>query len=323
MTDDPTADAVDRLLEAQFGLATRGQLLDAGLTRSALAWRLTHGWRLVLPRVVSAGTLRLDPRQQMAAALLFSGDDTVVTSLAASTWHGVTAASGRPLVHVLVPARRRVNSTGFVVVRRTTRIEDQIWQRGPLRLASRARAVADAARDSNGPDDARALVIEAVQRRLVRVEDLRNELEAGPRRRSHRLRVAVQDAEAGAWSVPEVDLATLVRGSRLLPPMWLNPDLTASDGTTLPRPDGWFDDVALALLVHSRRHHADGDEWDHTVHSDGVFPEYGVIAVPVTPRRIRSDPAGVLRRIERAYAAARQRPRPDVVAVPLGHGLVS
>jgi hypothetical protein len=47
--------------------------------------------------------------------------------------------------------------------------------------------------------------------------------------------------------------------------------------------------------------------------TDGVFAEYGVPVVAVTPGAIERDPDGVRRRIERACTAACRRLRPDVV----------
>jgi hypothetical protein len=114
-------------------------------------------------------------------------------------------------------------------------------------------------------------VLEAVQRRLVRLHDVRNELEAGPRAGSARLRRAVEAAERGAWSAPEAELTALLEKSRLLPPAWLNPHLFTTDGVRLPTPDGWFDDVGLAVQVHSKRYHADELDWEKTVSGDGVF----------------------------------------------------
>ncbi|WP_143448800.1 hypothetical protein [Kineosporia sp. A_224] len=318
MTTDPVA----RLLAAQAGLATRAQLTTAGLSRSALAWRLGRDWRLVLPRVVAAQRGPLSERQRLVAALLYAGPGAALTSLAAAAWHGVTCVPPQHPVHVLVPQNRGPLSSSFVVVRRTTRPDPHPFRRGPLTFVSRARAVADAARDCGSAPTARAVVIEAVQRGLVRLDDVRHELEAGQRRDSRLLRDALQDAEAGAWSGPEADLGRLCRGSRALPQLWLNPDLSAPDGTLLPRPDGWFDDVAMAVQVHSRAYH-DGDLWDDTVMSDGIYPEYGIVVVGVTPRRIARSPAAVLARIERSYAAAAQRPRPSVLAAPVGHGLVA
>lgn len=99
------------------------------------------------------------------------------------------------------------------------------------------------------------------------------------------------------------------------------PFLTGPDDVRLPIPDGWFDDVGLAVQVHSWRWHASPTDWDATVMADGVFAEYGIPVVAVTPRALRQAPNDVLRRIERALAQASGRPRPDVVAVPrTGHG---
>ncbi len=156
-------------------------------------------------------------------------------------------------------------------------------------------------------------MIEAVQRRLVTVEELRHELEAGPRQGSTALRAALAEAEAHAWSVPEAELATLVRRRGTLPEMWANPSLSAG-GVRLPTPDGWFDDVGLAVQVHSKRYHAGELDWEQTVSGDGVYAEHGIALVAVTPRQIATQPDAVVARIERAYRHAALRPRPEVTA---------
>jgi hypothetical protein len=120
------------------------------------------------------------------------------------------------------------------------------------------------------------------------------------------------------WSKPEGDLLRLVSSSRVLPHGWPNPLLTAGHGVRLPTPDLWFDDVALAVQVHSRRYHGSPADWDDTVASDGVYAEHGVPVVAVTPHMIGADADGTLRRIEAAYRAALARPRPAVVARPIG-----
>jgi hypothetical protein len=100
----------------------------------------------------------------------------------------------------------------------------------------------------------------------------------------------------------------------VLPAIWLNPSLQAVDGTRLPTPDGWIDQVGLAIQVHSYRWHSAPDDWTSTVMVDGVFAEYGVPVVAVTPQAIRRSAEAVLMRIERAYRAASVRPRPQVTA---------
>jgi hypothetical protein len=128
----------------------------------------------------------------------------------------------------------------------------------------------------------------------------------------------VSAAETSAWSVPEADLAAVVRAESRLPEVWLNPDLAAADGTSLPCPDGWFDDVALAVQVHSLRYHGSPQDWDATVMTDGLLVEHGIVVLGVTPHRLRTDPAAVLRRIVLAHGQAARRPRPAVRATPRG-----
>lgn len=305
---------VDALLAHQHGLVTRHQLYARGLSPSAVAWRLHRGWTWVLPGVIACSTTPLTGRQRMIAAVLYGGPEAAIGSLTAAAWHGVLAAAVDPRVHLTVPAGRNLAGSAQLVITRTTRPDPAGRDRGPIRLTSPARSVADAARAVPGIDGARALVIEAVQRRLGRTGDLWHELEAGPRVGSRRLRSALREAESAAWSVPESDLLRVLSTSTVLPEVWANPHLAAQDGTRLPTPDCWVDAVALAIQVHSRRHHAAPDDWDATVMTDGVYAEHGIPVVGVTPNRIARDPDAVLRRIERAYLSALRRPRPDVVA---------
>lgn len=310
------------LLRMQHGIVSVAQLDEHGITRSARRHALSRGWRLVLPGVLTTHPGPLSPQQRLVAAQLWGGDDALVAGATAAAVHGVRTADGEPLVRMLLPAERFVRPVSFVVVRRTRRPDPWPRRRGTLRLSSPVRAVADAARDTARADHASAVVIEAVQRRIVRAQDLRHELEDGPRQGSALLRRAVQAAEAGAWSVAEVDLARLLAPSTVLPPVMLNPVLTTADGEELPTPDGWLDDAGLAVQVHSRRHHFDVDDWETTVLSDGVYAEFGIPVVAMTPRFVRRDPAAARLRVERAYRAALTRPRADVTATPVGHGLV-
>jgi hypothetical protein len=309
--------SIDAVFARQSGLATIEQLLATGVTREIIRSRLTRRvWRMVLPRVVSDDARPLDTNRRLIAAQLLAGPDAMIASTTAAVWHGIRSAAGNRQVLVDVPIERHPRGQAFVVIRRTRRPDPYPIHAPALWIASKARAVADAARESGG-DVARAIVLEAVQRQMVTLGEMRHQLEIGPRRGSRRLRDTLGEAEVGAWSVPEADLGRLVRRSRVLPVMWANPTLTASDGRRLPRPDGWFDDVGLAVQVHSKRYHAGELDWEATVSADGVFAEHGIALVAVTPRQIAIDPAGVLARIERAYEHARRRPRPDVVAVPI------
>jgi hypothetical protein len=309
--------AADRLFARQAGFATLAQLLHAGVPRETIRSRLARGvWRLVLPRVVADNARPLDPGRRLIAAQLMAGQGAVIASTSAALWHGVRTAGAERRVLVDVPHHRFVRGHAFVVIRRTRRPDPYAIHVPAVWIASAPRAVADAARESGG-DRARAIVLEAVQRHVVTLGELRHQLESGPRQGSRALRIALGEAEAGAWSIPEADLGQLVGRSRTLPTMWANPRLTGADGTRLPTPDGWFDDVAVAVQVHSKRYHAGALDWEATVAGDGVLAEHGIMIVAVTPRQIATQPELVVARTERVYEQARRRPRPDVIAVPI------
>jgi hypothetical protein len=272
-------------------------------------------WTSPLPHVVAGFRHPPDDRQRLVAAQLYAGADAVIGSATAAAWHGLTAAAHGRRVLVDVPVGRSPRGARFVVVRRTRRPDPAPWARGPLLIASPARAVADAAREALTADRARGLVIEAVQRGIVRATDLWAELEAGPRAGSRLLRLALDEAERGVWAVPEAELLRLVASSRVLPEPRANPQLVASDGTVLPIPDLWFPDVGLAVQVHSRRYHQGAEAWDATVIRDGIFAEHGALLVAVTPTGLDRHPDRVLTRIEGAYRAAAAAPRPAVSLV--------
>lgn len=125
---------------------------------------------------------------------------------------------------------------------------------------------------------------------------------------------AVDSAAIGTWSVPEAGLYRLLARSRLLPEMWCNPDLFTADGRRLVTPDGWYDDVGLALMVHSRRWH-DGQRWAPTVERDGDLVSQGVRVLPITPTTIARQPERVREVVERTYqSAAAIGGRPNVRA---------
>jgi hypothetical protein len=140
---------------------------------------------------------------------------------------------------------------------------------GALRYSCLPRAVVDSAAGLPA-DEARALIIEVVQRRLVRLDDLSHWIEARRPNGKVVLRRALAEAAAGAWSLPEAELAQLVSRSSVLPEPWLNPELRDADGCRLTTPDLWFDDVAMAVMVHSREFHGGVIDWEATVDRGGV-----------------------------------------------------
>lgn len=311
-------DSALALAHRQLGLLTTAQLRESGVTRAQVRWALTRRWTCPLPGVVLLGEGPLDADQRAVAAVLYGGPSSALTGLSAAARYGVKAAVRSPeLADVVVPARCAARRTAWVAVHRTT-VEDSDARivRG-ARLASPARAVVDAARWVRDDETAQSIVIEACQRRLTTPAALADQLAllvCAPG--TARARRAVDVAAAGAWSIPEARLAAAVARSAVLPPPLLNPRLRAS-GRRLVSPDMWFDDVALAVMVHSKVHHAVGGDWVATVEDDGDLVAFGIVVIGVTPTTVFRDPDRAVRRIERAYAAASARRRPGgIVATP-------
>jgi hypothetical protein len=297
-------DAATAVAESQCGIVTRRQLLAAGVTRETMRWRVGRDWRLLLPGVYALQTGLPTDQQRLVAAQLVAGDGAWLAGSTAAALHGITACRLGMPVKVLVPAPRRSRRIAWVDVRSTTLVGEPVLTRGPLRLGCLARAVVDAAAEAVDERCARAIVIEAVQRRLVRLDDLEHWVDARGRPGSIRLRRVLAEVAAGAWSVPESDLLALIRTSTRLPRPMANPLLTGPSGEALTSPDVWFDEVGMAVMVQSRRYHADGLDWEATVVQGSDLSAVRVVVVGVTPAALARDPGAQLRRIERAHEAA-------------------
>lgn len=289
------------LADRQLDLLSRWQLRRHGVTDAAVRWNLGRRWRLVLPKVVSLTTGPVEGRRRLVAASLYAGADAVLADTSAARWHGIGSIPDDGVLRFEVPETRASRRAGFVVVRRTWRLDPHPWDRGLVRIASPARAVVGAAREQASPATTKAVVIEAVQRRIVRLEDIRHEVEAGPVRGSRLVRDAVRAAETGAWSGQEHALLAACSRSPLLPRIWPNPLLVGPSGERLPSPDGVVEGVPLAYQLHSREYHSRDDDWEATVAGDTRLGELGMVVLGITPRSVDRDVGAVVARLERAY----------------------
>lgn len=309
-------DHLAALASSQWGVVTRRQLLEAGIPPAMIRWQTGRRWRSLLPGVIllSPGLPTWD--QRLVAALLAAGPKSWLSGVTAATWHGLAQADSTLPVHVMVPFPATSRQIAWVSIRATSLTNELLVQRGPLRVSCRPRALVDAAAQACDDDAARALVIAAVQDRKVRVDDVQHWLAVRRRNGTVRLKTAVREAATGLWSVPEAKLAEIVRTSGLFPHVMANPVLVDALGRPLTTPDLWIDDVGLALMVHSRRFHADVLDWDATVDTDEDLRDAGIEVVGVTPNAIERHPEKVLARVSSGHARASRRPRPNVTATP-------
>lgn len=318
MPERPLSPAAADLLRRQDGVATRRQLLEAGVSRETVLWRPSRAWRIVLPRVYLVSSEPPTQRQRLIAGLLWAGPGSAIAGATAAQWHGIRSADARGRVQLVTAPPRGNRQSGFATVRRSLLVDPDEVTRGVLRLSCPARSAVDAAFAAPTRSDRSAILIEAVQRRIVTIDALAAwayRLRDGDRAR---LNDPLEEAASGVWSLPEAELLDLVAGSSLLPEPWPNPRLEDGTGLPLTAPDLWFDDVCAAVMVHSHKYHS-GALWDETVERDSDLTAAGIVVVGVTPRAIRNEPIRVLQKVERTYLAAQRRPRPDVRAISRHH----
>jgi len=247
------------------------------------------------------------------AALLYAGPRAVVTGVDACALLGLRNVPTRPTVHVLVPDHCRYGSTSWLKVERTIRPPAPVLARG-IPVSPPARAVLDFARFSGDDREVTAALAEVVQRRMASVRALSAELEAGSNFGSARPRRVLADL-GGVHSVAEAEARMFLRGAGLPDATW-NPDVVDSTGRWLGRPDAWFDDVALAWEIDSVEYHLDRDNYAATMAKHTRMTAAGVIVVHTLPSWLRTRSDDVRAELQRAYATARRRPRPEVHILP-------
>jgi hypothetical protein len=276
-------------------------------------------WRLLVPGVLLTTTDSPSTEQRRVAAALYAGEQAQITGLSALHWYGFRHAPATDKVHVLVPHATRRRSAGFVVVQRTLALDPGARDGGPYRVVAAARAVVDACRSLTQLRDVRAIVAEAVQSRHTTLAAIEKELRRAARSRTGLVRRALSEVVEGVRSAPEAELRDITQRSSLLPPILWNPRLTTLTGRRLPTPDGWIDEVGVALEVDSAEHHSRDDDWTTTLERHNALAEHDVQVLHITPTEIRTLPRKVLARIERTYRSRiATGARARVVAVPGG-----
>lgn len=134
--------AIGTLAARQHGVVSRGQLLDAGLTKRVVHGCLRSGRLLRLhPGVYAVGHAQLRREGRWLAAVLAVGSGAVLSHRSAAVLHGIRESDGA----VDVTTTRRVRTRG-VVVHRTTVLEScDVTTRSRIPVTTVARTLVDLA----------------------------------------------------------------------------------------------------------------------------------------------------------------------------------
>jgi len=257
------------------------------------------------------GTPTADQRD--VAALLYAGPRSVITGPAAVRRHNLRCP-GLNVLDVLVPADSRRKSTGFLQIQRTRRMPGDLYTTGPIRFASPARAVADAARAMTRFSDVQALVCEAVQRGRCALEELVGELNEGPTPGRRWYRMALAEVSEGIRSAAEAQLKHLIDRSDLDRPVY-NADLYTLDGIFLGRPDAWFARAGVAGEVDSYEYHMRARDYEQTIMRHNRMEAAGIHVLHWLPSTIKAEPHKVIADLRAAIAAGNKCPPLPIRAI--------
>ena len=264
------------------------------ITRSAVRTELRRQrWHRLAPGVYLTRPdepLRVD---WVEAGLVLGGPGAAVSGWDVVRMHSLGPSTPpRESVLVLVSTgRSRV--VGQVQLRRSER---------PLRartatlpsgdrapVAAVARAVADTALLLTDVNAVRALVTDAVQRRLCTPEQVLSEYRSGPRNGSGLLRRVLDDVLRGARSVAEVDASRALRRCRLVPPFEMNAPIV-DGGRQIAVADFLWRSLRAVLEIDSREFHFSEVDWKATMVRHNRLTRMGYAVAHYPPSEVRRRP---------------------------------
>ncbi|MFI6004561.1 hypothetical protein ACIA98_29830 [Streptomyces sp. NPDC051366] len=286
----------------QFNLATRHQLLSAGVADGTITSRTRPGgpWQRLLPRVYLLQTGPPDHRQRALAAVLYaaepaadplSGATAALTGGAALALLGIREARPTP-ADVLVRAPRRLLATPQVRPLATSRWPRTITVSG-IPCTRPVRAAADFASRAEDPDRIRSTLAHVVQAGWCHPQDLHAELRAARLLTRPAIRAAASELVAGVRSIAEALARDTLTATDLPTPLW-NARLYTPDGTFLAIPDAYWPDEGVALEIDSAEYHYTRDAWHATLLRRLRLESHGILVVSTTPSMIRGTPTEVL-----------------------------
>lgn len=213
-------------LESVDGVADVQSVLP-WMSREEVRWRIHSGrWQRPCRGVLVAQSGPLSHRQVLRVALLWAGRGAALAGLTAARLDGFTglAHAGAEPVHLLVlPGRKiRAQPAGMcLAVHYTRRLgHAEVHPARSPRRTRIARSLVDAAAWMPTDRGAMAVLAAGVQQRLVRPQQLMEQVDANARlRRRRMIGFALADIAGGAQALSELDFTTLVvRGFRLPEP---------------------------------------------------------------------------------------------------------
>lgn len=281
----------------QYGLVTRHQWLDAGLSQRQLEHATRRGGiRVVFPGVyVLPGSKPCFERDVLAACLFTGG----VASHRCAAYLWKFRKFERPVVEILV-AKGHTPKVEGMTVRRTGRLDPSERTRlGALPITSRARTLTDLV--SVSPQRVEGAMDGALHRRQVSLRTLQQMLDsAGPRHPArHVLAPLVAARLAGVRpteSELEDDLLAVIRRHGLPEPVRQHPCRGS-------RIDFAYPDLLMGIEANSVEAHAAREDVQRNARKANVLVDWWILYF--THEDVHGTPADVARTIEETIVRRR------------------
>ncbi len=284
----------------RHGVARRAELLAAGFSQFRIRSALRSGrWQAALPGVVVLHNGPVSTDQLRRCALAYAGSSGYLSHVTAAVIQGLRVPQDDRL-HVTIPHGRHPRSHDFVVVHQSQR-PCRLERNGDLRWSEPARTVVDVAGMLASRDDVRALVSDAVQRRLVCVAQLETAAEVIPRRGSRGLLEAIEDVGVGTRSMGESRLRRALRPAGLAEPEW-NVTLQTRYGPVVL--DALWREARVAVEVDGARWHLDAAAWEADQRRQNAIQASGILVLRFSVHRIVHEVDNVVAEIRAVLTRA-------------------
>jgi hypothetical protein len=92
--------------------------------------------------------------------------------------------------------------------------------------------------------------------------------------------------------------------------------LVSPRGVFIATVDDWWPEAGVAGEVDSRAYHLSAADQDRTTERHDPLIAHGIFPLHFSPRRIKTDPAGIIRGLRSAIEAGQRRPPLPITALP-------
>ncbi len=296
------------IVSRQCGVVSRRQILGIGLRRGIIASRVMRGsWRQLHQGVYAAFSGEPSREATLWAAVLYAGPGAVLSHQTAAELVGLADARSS-LIHVTVPADRRVRKRAGLVIHLSTRAAAAIH---PVRTPPQTRVeetIIDLWQAAPNLDDAVGWVTRGLGRRLTTQEKLRDAVAARRRVRWRaQLTELLSPDAAGIHSVLEYRYLRYVERPHRLP-VSRRQAHARREGRSEYR-DTLYEAYSTAVELDGRVAHPGDTRWrdiqrDNAASVAGITTlRYSWRDVTAAPCRVAADIAAVL--TARGYTGAR------------------